>query len=140
MKQIVSGLKKFAELYLIIAGGGYTLASAASLFVNAKSFLQCTDEVEAKAFRQDVTNDFLMFFVASLVLMAGVGIHKSRLWGLGLTVAMAVLTVGYTLVQHTKGMFDYHDFTIALPMGLIFIWAILPPTWLEFRGQGVRTS
>jgi hypothetical protein len=140
MKRVVSGLKKFAELYLIIVGGGYTLASSVGLVVNTKGFLRCTDEIEAKAFRQDVTEGLVMFVFAALLLAAGVGIHKSRLWGLVLAAGMGILTVGYSLVQNSSGLSDYHDFTIALPMGLIFIWAVLPHTWLEFTRQGIRAS
>jgi hypothetical protein len=140
MKRIVSGLKKFAELYLTIGGGGYTLASSVGVVVNARNFLQNTDEVEAKLFRQDVTESIILFLFASLAFAAGIGIQKYRRWGLLLAIGMAMLTVGYSLVQNVKGLSDYHDFTMALPMAVIFVWGILPPTWLEFKQKSLKTA
>lgn len=140
MKRIVSGLKKFAELYLIVVGGGYTLVSAVGVVLSTKNFLQNTDEINAKLFRQDITEGLILFFFASMALAAGIGIQKYRVWGLVLTVGVAISAVGYSLIQNAVGLSNYHDFTIALPMAVIFVWGVLPPTWLEFKQKSLKTA
>jgi len=140
MKRALRGLKQFSELYLIIVGGGYALTGLVGLVVSVKDFFRSSDETETRALREDIRVDFQLFFFALLFLIAGIGIYKSRLWGLVLALGLAITVMGYSLVQNQNGMSDYHDFTVALPMGVIFLWGILPPTWQMFRRQDVKPS
>jgi peptidoglycan/LPS O-acetylase OafA/YrhL len=140
MNRIVSGLKRFAELYLIIVGGAYALAALVALVLNTRTLSQTTDKGEIETFRGDINENCLMLIPSALILVAGVGVRRSRLWGLILALGMAVLVIAYSLVQNAKGISDYHDFTVALPMAVIFLWGILPPTWLTFKRLGVKPS
>ena len=140
MRRVLRGLKQFSQLYLVLVGGGYALAGFVGLVVSIKDFVQSSDESETRLLRNDMRVDFQLFFFALLFLIAGIGIYKSRLWGLVLALGLAIMVMGYSLFQNQHGMSDYHDFTIALPMAVIFLWGILPPTWLMFRRQDVKPS
>ncbi len=127
MNRVVSGLKKFAELYLLIVGGGYALAFLVGLIANGLD--------------DDFRNSAVAFLVAVSFLAAGIGIYRFRRWGLVLAMIMAVLTVAYSVSQRRSfGVWDYHDFTITLPMVGIFVWAILPPTWAKFSKREIEAA
>lgn len=127
------------QLYLIVVGGGFGLAGLIGVVVNLKEFLQSTDPKEAMGYRNDVRVESLMFLFAVLFLASGIGIIRSRIWGFLLAMGLALTTVGYSLVQNLQGFSDYHDFTIALPMLMIFVWGMFPATWSLFRRQELKS-
>ncbi len=141
MKRVVSALRRFAELYLIIVGGAYTLAALVALLLNMRPLLQTSDAGEIRAIRGDLREGFLMLIPSALILVAGIGVHNYRWWGLVLTAGMGILAVGYGVTwELTNPEWDYHTFTIVLPMALILAWAMLPPTWVEFKRRSFKTS
>ena len=140
MNRLVSALKHFAELYLIIAGGGYTLASLVALSVNTRALLTSADRVELRDLRADLGENCFILVAAGLTLTAGLGIHKYRWWGLLLAAVLGALAVAGGLVWSVTDPWEYHNFTIALPMAAILVWAILPPTWVQFKRQSVKAS
>jgi hypothetical protein len=142
MNRVVSALKQFAELYLLIVGGAYTLSALVALVLNARTLFQTADPGEVRTIRTDLLENWLMFIPAALILLAGIGVRGYRWWGLVLAAGMGILAVGHGLQWELThpGIWDYHDFTIVLPMAAILVWAILPPTWLEFKRQSLRAS
>jgi len=142
MNRVVSALRSFAEFYLIIVGGGYTLAASVALILNTRTLLQTADADEIRAFRGDLSESLLMLVPAALILAAGIGVHRYRWWGLVLAAGMGILAVGYGTIGGLANplVWDYHIFTIVFPMAVILVWAVLPITWLEFKRQGVKTS
>jgi hypothetical protein len=142
MSRVVSALKGFAELYLIIVGGAYTLTALVALILNTRTLLQTADAGEVRTLRGDLSDNCLMLVAAALILAAGVGVHRYRWWGLVLATGMGILAVGYGAIGGLANplIWDYHIFTIVLPMAVILVWAVLPITWLEFKRQGVKTS
>ena len=140
MKRVVQGLKRAVELYLIVVGGGFGLAGLIGLVLNAKEFLQSVDPKDAMGYRNDLRVESLLFFFALLFFTAGIGILKSRLWGLILALGLAISTVLYSVVQNLRGFSDSNDFAIGLPMLVLLIWGMFPTTWSLFRRQEVKPS
>src|SRR5262245_50802887 len=110
MRRAAAGLKKLAELYLIIVGGGYALA----FFVGMK-----TNGLGDEYFRDNTVA--LVMALSSLV--AGIAIYRVQLWGLVLAIIMAILTL-----------------TITLPMLGTFVWAILPQTRSKFSKREIGAA
>ena len=128
MNRPTSALKKFAELYLVIVGGGYALAFLVGLIANGPDDPFFRDSAVA-------------FLAALSFLVAGIGIYKFQRWGLVLAMIMAVLTAVYSVSQRiSMGVWDYHDLTITLPMFAVFVWAILPATWAKFSKRETGTA
>ena len=118
--------KHLIELYLIIVVGGYALAFLVGFIANG---LTDGDFGEMPG-----------FLVALTCLTAGIGIYRVRPWGLVLAIIMAVLIIFYSVSERRlMGVWDYHDFTITLPMALVLVWALLPPTWAEFQKREIKT-
>ena len=136
----MSALKHPAELYLLIVGGGYSLSALVALILNTHSLLKYTDRIEFKDLRADLGENCIMFLVATVALIAGVGIYKYRLWGLLLAAVLGVLAIWESVAASAIDPWEYHNFTIGLPMAVIMIWALLPPTWVMFKEQSVETS
>jgi hypothetical protein len=133
-------VKHLVELYLIIVGGGYTLASVVALAVNGRSLLTTADRIELRDLRSDLGENSIMFAFAAATLIGGVGIYKYRRWGLLLATALGVLAIMESANMSAVDPWEYHNFTIGLPMAAIMVWALLPPTWVMFKQRSVRTS
>lgn len=133
-------MKRLVELYLIIVGGGYTLASAVALAVNAHSLLTTADRVELRDLRSDLGENSIMFAFAVATLIGGVGIYKYRRWALLLAAVLGVLAIMEAVAASAIDPWEYHNFTIALPMAAIMVWALLPPTWMMFTGRSMKIS
>ncbi len=140
MSRLASSVKHLVELYLIIVGGGYTLASVFALAVNAHSLLTSTDRIELRDLRSDLGENSIMFAFAAATLIGGVGIYKYRPWGLLLAVVLGVMAITEAVTVSAIDPWEYHNFTIGLPMAAIMIWALLPPTWVMFKQRSVKTS
>jgi hypothetical protein len=129
MSRLLSGTKKVAELYLIIVGGAYTLAALVALIANA-----------ASAGREETGENWIMLTVSGPILTAGIGIRMYRWWGLVLAGIMGILVTEYFVTQSSIDPWEYHNFTIALPMAAILVWVMLPPTWREFKRRSLEAS
>ncbi len=139
MNRLLSAMKHFAELYLIIVGGGYTLVSVVALVLNMHTIYTSAYPVEARDLR-GLNENLFLFLGAAPTLIAGIGIHRCRWWGLLLAGAVGVVAITSALVTSQVDPWEYHNFTVALPMALILIWAILPPTWVEFKRHCLKAS
>jgi hypothetical protein len=140
VKRVAQGFKRAVQLYLIVVGGGFGLAALIGVVLNLKESLESADPKEAMGYRNDLRVESLLLLFAVLFSTAGVGVVKSRMWGFVLAMVLAIATVMYSLVQNLQSFSDYHDFTIALPMFVIFIWGMFPATWSLFRKQEVKAS
>jgi len=138
--RFVSALKHPAELYLIIAGGGYSLSAFVALILNARTLFASTDRIEVKDLRIELGENSVMLIVATAALIAGVGIHQYRLWGLFLAAVLGVLAILESVTASKIDPWEFHNFTIGVPMAAIMIWALLPPTWTMFRQRSVKSS
>jgi len=116
------------------------LAALIGVVLNLKEWLQSTDPKEAMGYRNDARVESLLLLFAVLFLAAGIGIAKSRLWGLVLALGLAISTVLYSVVQNLRGFSDPNDFMIGLPMLVVLIWGLLPATWTLFRRQEIIAS
>ena len=132
--------KQAAELYLAIVGGAYSLAGLVALIANTRLLLMAADHTEFRQSRADVETDSIMFAFAAACLTAGVGIHKFRRWGLVLAAIVGVLAIVEAVSVSTIDPWEYHNFTIALPLALIMFWAMLPPTWAVFSERSLKSS
>ena len=133
-------MKRFVELYLIIVGGGYTLASIVALAVNAHSLLTTADRIELRDLRSDLGENSVMFAFAAAALIGGVAVYKYRRWGLLLAAVLGVMAIAESVAASAIDPWEYHNFTIGLPMAAIMIWALLPPTWVKFKQRSVKPS
>jgi hypothetical protein len=125
---------------MIIVGGGYTLASVVALAVNGHSLLTTADRIELRDLRSDLGENSIMFAFAAATLIGGVGIYQYHRWGLLLATALGVLAIMESANVSAVDPWEYHNFTIGLPMAAIMVWALLPPTWVMFKQRSVRTS
>jgi hypothetical protein len=125
---------------LIIVRGGYTLASVVALAVNAHSLLTTADRIELRDLHSDLGENLTMFAFAAATFMGGVGIYKCRRWGLLLAAVLGVMAIAESVAASAIDPWEYHNFTIGLPMAAIMIWALLPPTWAKFKPQSVKPS
>jgi hypothetical protein len=132
-------VKRFVELYLIIVGGGYTLASGVALAANGHWLLTTTDRIELRDLRSDLRENSIMFAFAAATLIGGVGIYKYRRWGLLLAAVLGITAIAETVAVSAIDPWEYHNFMIGLPMAAIMIWALLPPTWIMFKQRIVKT-
>jgi hypothetical protein len=132
-------VKRFVELYLIIVGGGYTLASGVALAVNGHWLLTTTDRIELRDLRSDLRENSIMFAFAAATLIGGVGIYRYRRWGLLLAAVLGITAIAETVAVSAIDPWEYHNFMIGLPMAAIMIWALLPPTWIMFKQRIVKT-
>jgi hypothetical protein len=140
VSRLASVVKRLVELYLIIVGGGYTLASAVALAMNGHSLLTTADRIELRDLRSDLGENSIMFAFAAATLIGGVGIYKYRPWGLLLAVVLGILAIAESVAASAIDPWEYHNFTIGLPMAAIMIWAMLPPTWVMFKRQRMKIS
>ncbi|HTZ33170.1 MAG TPA: hypothetical protein VMH31_11970 [Methylomirabilota bacterium] len=138
--KIVLALKPLAELYLIIVGGAYSLAGFVAVIANTRLLLMATDRTELRDSRADVGTSLIMLAFAALALTAGIGILKFRRWGLALAAIAGVCGILEALSASTIDPWEYHNFTIALPLVLIMIWAMLPPTWVAFSERRLKST
>ena len=140
MSRSGSVVKRVVELYLIIVGGGYTLASVVALAVNGHSLFTTADRIELRDLRSDLGENSVMFVFAAATLTGGVGIYKYRRWGLLLAAVLGVMAIAESVAASAIDPWEYHNFTIGLPMAAIMIWALLPPTWVLFKQRSVKPS
>ena len=133
-------LKHVVELYLIIVGGAFTLTALVALIANTHFLLTSTEKSEIREVRGDIGENWVMLVFASLILTSGIGVRMCRRWGLVLAGVMGIVTIGYALTQMRIDPWEYHTFTIALPMLGILVWTLLPTTWREFEGRSLKTS
>jgi len=138
--KLVSALKHPAELYLIIVGGAYSLSALVALILNTHTLLASSDRIEVQDLRSELGENSLMLIAAAAMFIAGVGIYKYRRWGLLLSVVLGVLAIMESVAASAIDPWEYHNFTIGLPMAVIMVWAFLPPTWKMFKLQGVKVS
>jgi hypothetical protein len=75
MKRIGAAVIRFFGVSLIVVGGGYSLASLIGFVVAMTERFQSTDQSEIKTFGQDMSSDAMLFSVAFVVLIAGIGIR-----------------------------------------------------------------
>ena len=129
-------LRRFARTYLVAMGGGFALVTLLGLIVNVKAMLQNTDKSDVQYLRESG----LVLLISTLALVAGVAIHKYRLWALPLAGGVGVLVIGYSISDFIADPLGAHTFTLLIPMAAILVWASLPATWLEFKQRGARTS
>jgi hypothetical protein len=140
MKKLVLVAKHAAELYLIIVGGAYSLAGLVALIANTRLLLMATDRTEFRESRADIGMNSIMFVFAAACLAAGLGIHKFRRWGLVLAAIVGVFVILEAMSASAIDPWEYHNFTIALPLVLIMIWAMSPPTWAVFSERSLKNS
>ena len=140
MKKLVLVAKHAAELYLIIVGGAYSLAGLVALIANTRLLLMATDRVELRESRADVGTNLIMLAFASACLTAGLGIHRFRRWGLVLAAIVGIFAILEAISASAIDPWEYHNFTIALPLVLIMIWAMSPPTWMVFSERSLKNS
>ena len=140
MSRLVSATKKIVELYLIIVGGAYTLTALVALIANAHYLLTSEDRKEIQELHSNIGDNWIMLAVAGLILTAGVGVKMSRWWGLLLAGVMGIAMIGYAVTQSRMDPWEYHNFTIAMPMAAILLWAMLPATWQEFKRRSFKAS
>ncbi len=140
MSRSGSVVKRVVELYLIIVGGGYTLASVVALAVNGHSLFTTADRIELRDLRSELGENSVMFVFAAATLMGGLGIYKYRRWGLLLAAVLGVTAIAESVAASAIDPWEYHNFTIGLPMAAIMIWALLPPTWVLFKQRSVKPS
>jgi hypothetical protein len=133
-------LKHVVELYLVIVGGAYTLTAVVALIANTHFLLTSPEKSEIREVRGDVSENWIMLVFASLILTSGVGVRLCRRWGLVLAAVMGIFTVRYALTQMRIDPWEYHTFTIALPMLGILVWTLLPMTWREFERRSLKAS
>jgi peptidoglycan/LPS O-acetylase OafA/YrhL len=82
----------------------------------------------------------VLFAAGGATLIAGVGIHKSRRWALALAAILGALAITEAVAGSAIDPWEYHNFTIALPMAAIMMWALLPPTWQLFSQRSSKIS
>jgi hypothetical protein len=140
MKKLVLVAKRAAELYLIIVGGAYSLTGLVALIANTRLLLMATDRTELRESRADVGTNLIMFAFAAAGLTAGLAIHKFRRWGLVLAAIVGVFAIVETISASAIDPWEFHNFTITLPLVLIMIWAMSPPTWMVFSERSLKTS
>jgi hypothetical protein len=133
-------LRYVVELYLVIVGGAYTLTALVALIANTHFLLTSAEKSEIREVRGDIGEKWIMLVLASLILTSGVGVYLRRRWGLVLAGVMGICAVGYALTQMRMDGWEYHTFTIALPMLGILLCTLLPMTWREFEGRSLETS
>jgi hypothetical protein len=140
MKKLVLVAKHAAELYLIIVGGAYSLAGLVALIGNTRFLFTAIDRAEIRESRADVGTNLIMFAFAAASLTAGLGIHKFRRWGLVLAAIVGVFAILEAVSASAIDPWEFHNFTIALPLALIMIWAMSPPTWTVFSERSLKNS
>ena len=140
MKKLVLVAKHAAELYLIIVGGAYSLAGLVALIANIRLLLMATDRTEFRESRADIGTNLIMLAFASACLTAGLGIQKFRRWGLVLAAIVGVFAIVEAISVSAIDPWEYHNLTIALPLVLIMIWAMSPPTWTVFSERSLKNS
>jgi hypothetical protein len=121
-------LRHVVELYLVIVGGAYTLTALVALIANTHFLLTSAEKSEIREVRGDIGEKWIMLVFASLILTSGVGLYLRR------------RSVGYALTQMRMYGWEYHTFTIGLPMLGILLCTLLPMTWREFEGRSLETS
>jgi hypothetical protein len=140
MSRRKSTLKHAVELYLIIVGGGYTLTSVVALIYNAQWLLTSSEQAEIRGLRSEISDNCIMLIAAAATLSAGVGIYKYRRWGLVLAAVMSLAAIAECVAASAIEPWEYHTFTIGLPMAAIMLWALLPPTWGKFQQESTKIS
>jgi hypothetical protein len=103
-----------------------------AFIANAHEVFASAGRIGISDFREDLGENTIMFAVSAATLIAGVGIHKYRRWALALAAVLGVLMILEAAREWEMDPWDFHNFTIALPMAAIMIWALLPPTWTVF--------
>ena len=125
---------------MIIVGGGYALASIVVLAVNAHSLLTTADRIELRDLRSDLGENSVRFAFAAAELIGGVGVYKYRRWGVLLAAVLGVMAIAESVAASAIDPWEYHNFTIGLPLAAIMMWALLPPTWVKFKQRSVKPS
>ena len=116
------------------------MSGLVALILNTRTLLASSDRIEVKDVRSELGENSLMLIAAAATFVAGVGIHKYRRWALVLAAVMGVLAILESVAAGAIDPWEYHNFTIGLPMAAIMIWALLPPTWLMFKERSGKTS
>ena len=133
-------MKHVVELYLIIVGGAYALTALVGLLANTRFLLASMDAMEIRETRSDIGQNSILLGSAGLLLASGIGVRMYRKWGLILATGLGVCAIASAVVQIKKNPWDYHHFTIGLPMAGILVWSLLPVTWREFERGSLQTS